>query len=56
MFQNYMKRAFFRAQKLYDIILEWLRKLHLKLVTIPQKLRKIWEDKIGIAPEVLVLL
>ena len=43
-----MKRAFYRAQKLYDLIKKWLRKLHLKLVTLPQKLRKIWEKKTGI--------
>ena len=32
-FPNYMKRAFYRAQKLDDFIKKWLRKLHLKLVT-----------------------
>ena len=39
-FQNYMKRAFYRAQKLYDFkkgLRIWLE-LNLKLVTLPQKL------------------
>ena len=43
--ENYMKRAFLRAQKHYDFIKKLMRKLCLKLSILPLTLRKNSRDK-----------
>ena len=45
-FENYMKRAFLRAQKHFDFIKKLMRKLWLKLSILPLTLRKNPETKI----------
>ena len=37
------KRAFYRAQELYDSMQNWLRKLHLKF---PNQLIKLWKNSL----------
>ena len=45
-FEIFMKRAFYRAQELYDSMQNWLRKLHLKFPSQLIKLWKNWRKKI----------